>query len=401
MSRIQIAVLATLLLGTRLLAQHEGHQMAPARPAPAAEAPAPRPPDKVNGVEPIRCWRQASAGAIASGETFTVTLTCAVYDGDNAQVVPDESRLTVASIQMAPFEILGGAHPPDVRRGFRRFLQYDYQLRIINADAIGHDVNIPPLTITYRIHSRVGGSASLEGRDLSYLLPMMPIKVLSLVPADASNIRDASPANLAAVDALRFRASVFRSLVYVFAGLTVVLVVLALVPLARTTTVATATDRNQVGVGAVIAAAVEELSSVQASASGTWTSELSSRALAAVRLVAAAAIGRGISQKPAGGAHVEGRLRAADGLIQRRVAAVASSVTPHDVARASLDEAIPVARRHQLEQLAGAMSACTAATYARDQHADAACFDDAIRLAIALGRELKDEHAWWRRWAQR
>ena len=57
----------------------------------------------------------------------------------------------------------------------------------------------------------------------------MPIKVLSLVPADASNIRDASTANLAAVDALRFRASVFRVLVYVFAGLTVVLVVLALV----------------------------------------------------------------------------------------------------------------------------------------------------------------------------
>ena len=29
-------------------------------------------------------------------------------------------RSPLASIQMAPFEILGGAHPPDVRRGSRR-----------------------------------------------------------------------------------------------------------------------------------------------------------------------------------------------------------------------------------------------------------------------------------------
>ena len=73
-----------------------------------------------------------------------------------------------------------------MRRGSRRFFQYDYQLRIISRDAIGHDINIPPLPISYRIHSRVGAAASLEGRDLSYVMPMMPIKVLSLVPADAA-----------------------------------------------------------------------------------------------------------------------------------------------------------------------------------------------------------------------
>ena len=143
-------------------------------------------------VDPIRCWRQSSTGAVTIGEEFTVVLTCAVFESSDAQVVPDESRLNVASIQMAPFEILGGSHPPDVRRGSRRFFQYDYQLRIIGRDAIGHDVNVPPLAISYRIHSRVGAAAKLEGRDLSYVLPALPIKVLSLVPADASDIRDAS-----------------------------------------------------------------------------------------------------------------------------------------------------------------------------------------------------------------
>src|SRR6187397_2119986 len=134
---------------------------------------------------------------------------------------------------MAPFEILGGAHPPDVHRGSRRFFQYDYQLRIIGPDAIGHDVNIPPLTISYRIHSRVGAAATLEGRDLSYVMPMMPIKVLSLVPADAADIRDASEASLGAVESLRFRSSLFRVLTLTFAALAAVMAVLALVPLAR------------------------------------------------------------------------------------------------------------------------------------------------------------------------
>ncbi|HTH26726.1 MAG TPA: hypothetical protein VL919_16515, partial [Vicinamibacterales bacterium] len=75
------------------LEQHEGHQPAPAR-STAKPEPTPQ-PAKVLGWEPIRCWRQSSAGAVALGETFTVVLTCAVYEADNAQAVPDESRLGV------------------------------------------------------------------------------------------------------------------------------------------------------------------------------------------------------------------------------------------------------------------------------------------------------------------
>ena len=66
----------------------------------------------MTAVEPIRCWWQSSTGAVTIGEAFDVTLTCAVLDTEAVQVVPDESRLGVASIQVAPFEILGGSHPP-------------------------------------------------------------------------------------------------------------------------------------------------------------------------------------------------------------------------------------------------------------------------------------------------
>src|SRR6478735_8676857 len=253
------------------LDQHEGHGLPAAASRPASEssrlpAPGSRPPDL--GWEPIRCGRQSTAGAIAIGESFTVVVTCAVFESDNAQVIPDESRLNVASIQMAPFEILGGAHPPDVHRGSRRFIQYDYQLRIISPDAIGQDVNIPPLTISYRIHSRVGAAATLEGRDLSYLLPMMPIRILSLVPNDAADIRDASDASLAAVDALRFRSSLFRVLTIVFGALGAVMVVLALVPLARRSRVASAVERDRIPDRAVMARVIADLDEVQQRASG-------------------------------------------------------------------------------------------------------------------------------------
>ena len=77
-----------------IFGQHEAHQQAPRSTAKVVPTPQPA---KVLGWEPIRCWRQSSAGAVTIGETFTIVLTCAVYESDNAQVIPDESRLGVAS----------------------------------------------------------------------------------------------------------------------------------------------------------------------------------------------------------------------------------------------------------------------------------------------------------------
>ena len=81
------------------------------------------PPAATRQVDPIRCWWQSSAGAITTGEVFSLALTCAALDTEAVQVVPDESRLGVASVQLAPFEILGGDHPPDSHVGSRRFFQ--------------------------------------------------------------------------------------------------------------------------------------------------------------------------------------------------------------------------------------------------------------------------------------
>ena len=108
-----LLVLVLIASGIVASAQHDQHR--PSASSDRLPAPGSRIPPEL-GWEPIRCWRQSSAGAVALGETFTVVLTCAVYEADNTQAVPDETRLGVASIQLAPFEILGGSHPPDVHR---------------------------------------------------------------------------------------------------------------------------------------------------------------------------------------------------------------------------------------------------------------------------------------------
>jgi hypothetical protein len=355
-------------------------------------------------VEPIRCWRQSSSGAITIGEAFTVTVTCAVFETADTQVVPDESRLNVASIQMAPFEILGGSHPPDVRRGSRRFFQYDYQLRIISPDAIGQDVQVPPLTLTYRVHSRVGAAAKLEGRDLSYLLPAMPIKVLSVVPADASDIRDAAAASLAAVDRWRFRSRLFEAVAIALAVLAAATVVLALVPVARRARAGGAADRARVPDRAVLRGAIEELEALQARTSRDgWSDAGLSRALELMRIVAAIAIGRGVSQKPmpVGSSVPEGRLAASHGLIRPRRVSVSSAVTADDVGRAAAGGGMSVARQQQLQSLQAGITALTAAQYSRTPSRDVAALDDAVRQATGLASEVAAERASWKTWARR
>ena len=342
------------------------------------------------GAEPIRCWRQSTAGAVTLGETFTVTLTCAVFETVDTQVVPDESRLNVASVQMAPFEILGGSHPPDVRRGPRRFFQYDYQLRIISRDAIGQDVNVPPVTISYRVHSRVGAAAKLEGRDLSYLLPAMPIRVLSLVPADASDIRDSAEASLATVQILRTRSRTFRAVAYALGVVAAAMVILALVPLARRSRARGAREQALVPARVILDRAAASLADTQSRAARDgWNEETLSSALSASRLITAAAIQHPVSQRtlPLNGDAPEGRLIVHHGFPRRIAASVSSSVTPDDVARALAGKhSFSMTRAQQLETLRTALARLTAARYQLQPDRDAAALDDSVRQVIEVAR---------------
>ena len=359
------------------------------------------------GVDPIRCWWQSSAGAITIGESFDVTLTCAVIATESMQVVADESRLGVAAIQMAPFEILGGSHPADAHRLQRKFLQYHYQLRLVSADAIGRDVNVPALAIPYRVHTRVGPAAALEGRDLNYLMPALPIKVLSLVPKEAIDIRDGSDASLGAVESLRFRSSLFQILAVALGAIAAVMAVMALMPLARGAPKAGVIASDRLPDRAVASHAARVLADIQAATAGDgWTDEAVARALASVRVIAALAIRRPVSEKVlAATAPVpEGRLAVSHGRVRTRRASVSSPVTAADVAvfGSTLDDAASLTHRQHLDGLQSALADLTAAVYRQTPVRDAATLSEAVRHALGVASDLqRDRNAWSTWWSRR
>lgn len=362
---------------------------------------------EMTSVEPIRCWWQSSTGAVTIGEAFDVTLTCAVLDTEAVQVVPDESRLGVASIQVAPFEIVGGSHPPDARRGPRRFFQYRYSLRLIDADSIGRDVNVPMLAIQYRVHSRVGANASLEGRDLTYLLLPLPIKVLALVPGDAADIRDGADVSLGAVESLRFRSNLFQILALSLGAIAAVVAVLALVPLTRRARTAARADDGRLPDRVVLHHIAAELDDVKrAAAIEGWTDGLTARALAALRIVAAHAIDRASSQKPlaSGAPAPEGRLAAAHGWPRSARVSVSSPVTTDDVGRAGskLADSVSLTTRRHLEGLQRGVAVLTAALYRQAPVRDSQVLDEAVRHGASVARDLERERSWWRTlWSRR
>src|SRR4051794_9528374 len=172
--------------------------------------------------DPLQCWWKTSAGAVRVGEPLSVVLTCAVLETDAATVVVDQSRLEPSVVQFAPFELLGGSHGADLRTDQRRFFQYEYRLRLITETMFGKDAALPETKISYRVQSKVGKNTAIQGRDQTYLLPPQSVKVLSLVPADAADIRDTPVETFGDIDQRSFRANLFTVIgttLFVVAGL--------------------------------------------------------------------------------------------------------------------------------------------------------------------------------------
>src|SRR3954453_1603865 len=225
--------------------------------------------------DPLQCWWRTSAGAVRVGEPFTVVLTCAVLETDAATVVVDQTRLEPSVVQFAPFEVLGGSHGADLRTEQRRFFQYEYRLRLIADGMFGRDVALPDTKISYKIQSKVGQNTSVQGRDQSYVLPAQSVRILSLVPGDASDIRDTSASEtFGDIDQRAFRANLFTiigGVLFVLAGL---MALLGLVRLFRMYRKPVVESERLISDTAILSGVGRELSRVQRERDSGWTPEL-------------------------------------------------------------------------------------------------------------------------------
>jgi hypothetical protein len=334
-------------------------------------------------VEPITCWWRTSTSAVHTGEAFDVRLTCAVVETDAAKVVPDLSKLDPTVVQLPPFEVTGGTHAGDLVTAGKRFFQYDYRMRLIAEDAFGADVAIPPLEITYRVESKVAGGESVQGRELSYALPGASVRLISVVPDDTSDIREAPATAFAAIESRESRAGLFQTVAAVLFALAGVLVVVILIGMLRGKTTSTAATRAHLAPRAILRHVAGELDEVQRAGRGGWTPELAGRALSAARIAGSYASGRAVGQRPVGTNDplVDGALLMGRGMGRAQMY-VSGSVTAESAADATLAEALKT---------------LTVARYGRKGlFTDA---DDAVAAAIRITKQQQSAHSLISEWS--
>jgi hypothetical protein len=222
-------------------------------------------------VDPVQCWWRTSAPAVRIGETFTIHLTCSALETEAATAVIDRSRLGTAAVQFPPFEVISGTQSDDYVTAGRRFMQYHYTTRLIAEDFFGSDIVIPAMTITYRIESRVQQDAAVQGREQSYELPALTMRINSLVANDARHIRETGVPSLDDIAAREFRARMFRLVALILFGVAGLTLAIALVRALRTRRQQDmAAARHFLPHRAVLAGVKRELADVQRETRGGW-----------------------------------------------------------------------------------------------------------------------------------
>jgi hypothetical protein len=339
-------------------------------------------------VEPITCWWRTSTSAVRTGESFGLTLTGAVVETEANKVVPDFSKLDPTVVQLPPFEVQGGTHAGDLVMPGKRFFQYDYRLRLIAEDAFGNDVTIPPLEISYRIESKVAGGDTAQGRDQSYSLPRASVRLISLVPDDTSDIREAPAAQFGAIENRDSRANLMQTVAGVLFGLAGVVAIVMLIGMLRRKAPTSAAAAAHMAPRTILGAVAKELDDVQRASRGGWTPDLAGRALAALRITGAYATNRAVGQRPAtaGETPLDGVLVVRS--FGRGNVYVSGSATPETSAFANAPAG-----------LADALRTLTVSRYGRTEKFDSMA-DEAIQTAMRVTKQQQSAHSLIKEWAK-
>jgi hypothetical protein len=350
--------------------------------------------------DPIRCWWRTSTSAVRVGEPFTLVLTCAVVENETTTVVADQSRLDPAAMQLPPFEVIGGSRGSDLHGDQRRFFQYQYSLRLISEEMFGKDARIPIVQINYHLESGVGKGEVVRGRDRTYLMPPESVRVLSLVPADATDIRDAPSSTFGDIETERFRARVLFVAAGVLFTAAALMLLVALLRLARGYREEGAIGRRLLSDGAILRGVGRELAAVRGTAGREgWSHELAARGLAALRIagsIALIALARPVGQTVAAtgiGGH-EGQLLMRGGWLRGKRVLVSGSATTEALGRALAAGGSSAGHQQALGELQTALARFTTAQFGRDEKLDDTALGESLTDGLRVVRRLKLENLW-------
>ena len=345
---------------------------------------------------PVNCWWKASTNAVHVGEPFGLTLTCRVMETDRLKAVPDLSNVEPTAIELTPFDVLEGARHEDIVAPPWRYLQYLYTVRLLGEEFFGRDIAIPATTVTFRI--RTGDADTVEGTEHNYVLPPIPMRVVSLLPAQAADIQEPAVDNFGDLEALRVRSTFEFVASAIFFGFAAVLgIVGGFRVRERFRKTGPIVDKT-LPVGTVLAGCAREIHRVRAEAlRDGWTSNLAARALAPLRVAGAIALKQPVAQTPAAAdtRNREGQLALRHGILRRRYALVSASITADAIERLRtagnggrpIDTTV-------LDQIREALVALSAVRYGRLRDIDVVDLDRKLDNGSSALQQLRMSRLW-------
>ena len=262
---------------------------------------------------------------------------------------------------------------------------------------------IPSLDVIYRVHSQVDTAAAVESMEQSYRLPALPVRVVALVSPQAMDIRDASSETFDGVQSRRFRGNLAYALAALLFSTSLGFLAIAAVSVARRYRRPADRTIRPLSDADVLRSVIRELERVQAGVQREgWNRDAIGRALAAVRLGIAMALGRQLPQTvlEPGTPGREGAVIASSGMIRPKRVMVSSTVTADalDAAAAGSGRAAADAPERPvwglLDDFRSILAVLTSARYGRDEHLPHDKLDEAVREAVLLLRRLRAERAW-------
>jgi hypothetical protein len=349
------------------------------------------------------CWWKTDKSSIRIGEEFTVTLTCRSAEKGRERTVLNDSLLDPAALALPPYQVKGGTRFKDLTRVLPgdgpvtfRHVQYAYRVTLLGEGFFGKDVPLPPLDIRYHIDLVTNKDTVTPGKERTYALPAVPMRIQSLVPRTANVIRDAGNETFGDIERRRKSAII----AFIAAGIFLLLPLAVLLPIlvrairGRRESVANGTVfRNK----DLLRRLAVELDRVEKKCrTATWDEAAVGSALAVFRVAGALAVGRRIAQASVAleTCGREGHLEFRKGFWPRTKVLVSASLTPEEMAKELAGanwQGIGKARRTALlEETHRAFAALNDARYATEGNpAVQEALDGALKKGAVLLHALR------------
>jgi hypothetical protein len=317
---------------------------------------------------------------------------------DRVKVVPNLAEIEPTAIELTPFEVLDGTRHEDIVAPPWRYVQYVYTMRLIGDEFFGKDIAIPAKNLPFRIQT--GGAETVEGAEHTYVLPSMPLRILSLVPAQAADILDPTTDTFADLEARRFRARMELVASAVFFGFAAVLAGVGAVRVAERFRQRGPVVEKTVPVRTVLAGCGREIDRVRGEAlRDGWTSTLAARALAPFRVAGAIALRQPVAQTlvAVDTPPRDGQLALRHGLLRRRGALVSASITAEaiDRLRSSNNGGPPTdAGQDIVDPIREALAALNAVRYGRVGEIDVQVLDQTLENGRRALHRLRMARLW-------